>query len=190
MEKRMKCFILINVLLLFLTGVNASCDPVRISYDLCNLDTDCQYAFYIDENGDDYDMFSFLYHRFAAPHSVFVELETLMCSHYNTTTPYVGMTNVTLPYNDLEDFYKLWIVFMNKWHFCEINEYMDSVLKTCVCKQDKNCEFIHPRDMEFHSANYKLLLWIIPIALILVFAVFVRKEKSLIAMIDALRSEH
>ena len=166
-----------TVLLFVLVAVSAvnACNPVNISFDLCQTDEDCRYAFYIDENGDDFDIFSFLYHRFASPESLYLELETLLCSHEPNAT--------VLP---LDDFYLLWIKYLTKYRFCEDNEYFDSNLLQCTCKQDRICVFIHPRDMEFHSANYKILMWVIPIGLLAVLLVVIYKFKHVVSLVHSL----
>lgn len=180
----MKASVWMILLMMALISLKAAdaCDSIQLSFDLCMTDPQCTSSFYIDENGDDFDVFSFLYLRFASPHTTFETLETILCSHDNSSLVY--NSSGSLDPVALDDFYVLWIQFMSSYHFCEINAYMDSSMMRCVCKQDKICVYIAPRDMEFHSSNYQVFLWIIIVALLVIYAATSRKIKSVMTVIQ------
>ena len=180
----MRFFLLVVLVLGMLTSaVQATCNASRLSYDLCNSDTLCRDSFYINENGEDVEVFTFLYYRFATHPA----LESLLCSHDNSTLVYNSSGHVDP--TGLDDFYVLWIATMSSYHFCPENEYFDAVLQVCTCKQDKTCEFISPRDMEFHTSNYVLIFFIIPIIFFAVLFTVMRELKAVYAMLNSVRVE-
>ena len=180
--------VLIAFLACLIHETSATCDPIQLSFDLCRSDDACRCAFYIDENGDDFDMFTFLYLRFASPVLVFDNLNALLCNHSNVSLVYNSTGYIEL--SGVDDFYLLWVEFMANHRFCEINAYMDSVLKKCTCKQDKVCEFISPRDMEFHSSNYRILLWAHPVFVIVAYAAMTRNLKVVYSIFRTISNTH
>lgn len=162
------------------------CDPIELSFKLCNSDTLCSFRLFINENGDDLEVFEFLYNHITKD----IEFQNFMnywlCAHNSAISSGIELfQQESIDYNSLDEFYKLWIRFMSEHRECDhTNQYFDSVIKSCVCKQDKQCTYIHPHDMEFHSSNYRIIIWILLFLIIFFFFYFVKKAKSLKELLD------
>ncbi len=152
-----------------------ACDPLQISFDLCNTDSFCKSSMYIDENGVDLTTFEFLYTRLLGNITYQVTFEAMLC---NETT-----NNLTVPSN----FEKLWIATMSKYRYCNhINQYFDGLVSKCICKADKLCKYTSANDEEFHFTDSMLFF----IALLLIFLAalmfFIKRARSLFVLLTTL----
>ncbi len=158
-----------------------SCDAVLLSYKLCFSNNICKCRLFIDENGDDVDTFRFLYEHLTRDTDFENWISDQLCNHeMGNITGAMLSQQETINYDDLDEFYKLWIRFMSEHRECDhTNQYFDGVIKTCVCKQDKECTYIHPHDIEFHTSHYQLMGWIIIFLIAVVTVYFIKKARSL-----------
>lgn len=130
-----------------------NCTATLISFELCNSSLLCQTRFYIDENGNDLSTFQFLYTSMVTQNNFQSIIEPLLCN---------------FSINSDETFQILWIEMMSRFHYChDLNEYFDNILGKCVCKIDKVCKYVHPKDLESHFTEYVLPLG----GIIIIFAI-------------------
>lgn len=174
-----------GLLLLFLLPVcyTLACDPLQISFYLCNSDVYCRTSMYIDENGADLPTFEFLYTRLFGNTSIQLAFEEMLC---NETT-----NNTAAPSN----FEKLWIITMSKYRYCNhINQYFDSLVNKCVCKADKLCKYTSANDEEFHFTDNSIFFIALLLTILAIVMFFVKRERTLYNMlsdlIDLLQADH
>ena len=175
-------FLSFYIYICYIIPVHATdCDPILLSYKLCLTSSLCRTRMFIDENGDDMEVFAFLFNRLISSHILQRNIDSWLCDHNCS-----GLTSIdliqqsTINYDTLDDFYRLWIVLMSRYRFCEhVNQYFDGYLKTCICKQDKSCIYVHPSDIEFHFTNYQLLFWSSLVISIILAIVFVKESRKL-----------
>ncbi len=158
---------IIFIILLCIVSVNdvlgdinlTVCDPVEISFQLCNSSALCRTRMYIDENGDDdITTFTFLYTSLVTKNSFQPKIESWICNQTSNDL-------LTLPAT--EPFELLWIEFMARFSYCgHVNEYFDNIQLTCICRSDKFCKYLHPRDIESHITEF-----VIPVGLLIIFVV-------------------
>lgn len=149
--------------LLLCVGVTLACDPLQISFDLCDADAFCRVSMYIDENGADMSTFEFLYTRLLVNTTNF---EQMLCNQTsnNTAAP--------------SDFEILWTLTMSKYRYCNhINQYFDGLVSKCVCKADKLCKYKSANDEEFHF-NDNTLFFVALLLILLVMLMFMVKRSS------------
>lgn len=173
------------ILLTFLIALPAvlalSCDPLQLSFDLCNSDSYCQSSMYIDENGADLITFEFLYTRLLGNTTYQSAFEEMLC---NETT-----NNTASPSN----FEKLWISTMSKYRYCNhINQYFDGLVNKCVCKADKLCKYTSANDQEFHFTDNSIFFIALLLGILAILMFFVKRERTLFTLltdlIDLLRA--
>lgn len=183
-------FILLCFFAKSIEGIDPVCDPVGLSFKLCSSNQLCKSRLYIDENGDDLDVFRFLFDHLVRDIEFATTISTWLCTHTSNITSGAILSQQTeINYNDLDDFYKLWIRFMSEYRECDhINQYFDGMNKICICKQDKVCVYIHPHDIEFHTSHYQWLCWAIIILIISILVYFVKKARSLTVLIFDIRN--
>lgn len=190
MAKISNLFILFFIcfLLKFAKG-DDSCDPVLLSYKLCFSENLCKCRLFIDENGDDLDTFRFLYEHLTRDEEFDTWISTQLCNHtMGNITGTILSQQPSIDYNSLDEFYKLWIRFMSEYRECDhTNQYFDGIIKSCVCKQDKECIYIHPHDIEFHTSQYQLIGWIIIILVIGIAVYFIKKAKILTELLTDIK---
>jgi hypothetical protein len=161
------------------------CDPIALSFKLCDSDRTCRSRLFIDENGPDMDVFTFLYNRILSSSDIRGDVKRWLCQHPNATRT---CHRHRIDYDDLDDFFKLWIVFITKYRFCNhVNEYFDGILRVCVCKQDKVCTTVHPIDMEFHSANYQVLIWVAIGVVVALSLNFIKRNRTQMQMLNDIK---
>jgi hypothetical protein len=166
------------------------CDPVVLSYNLCSSNPLCKSRLFIDENGDDLDTFRFLFYRLIRDAEFEAMIDTWLCTHVSNVTSWLILSQQTeIDYDSLDDFYKLWIRFMSEYRECEhTNQYFDGVIKSCICKQDKECVYIHPHDIEFHTSHYQWLCWAIIVIIFAILIYFVKKTRELMTLFYDIKS--
>ncbi len=142
----MKILLLLFSLFLIILQVDAICDPIEVSFEICNLDEICRHQMYIDMNGeDDFDTFTYLYNRLVDNTTLRDLVEDIVCFDFNNTLAV-----------------EMWISYMSNPSsaFCSHkNEYFDNYIKKCVCRPGKDCSHIKPRKALFHFDNYHFVGW-------------------------------
>lgn len=158
-----------------------SCDPVLLSYKLCFSNPLCTTRLFIDENGDDMETFQFLYEHVTRDTEFENWISGQLCDHVvGNLTGVLLSQQEFINYDGLDEFYRLWIRFMSEHRECDhTNQYFDGVIKSCICKQDKDCVYIHPHDIEFHTSHYQLLCWLIIFLITTVSVYFIKQAQSL-----------
>ncbi len=169
------------LLLLVLVGVALAraCDPIQISFDLCDADLDCRTSMYIDENGPDLATFEFLYYRLLGNSSA--QFAIMLCNETSN--------NTAMPSN----FEVLWTIAMAKYRYCNhINQYFDGLVAECVCKADKLCKYTSANDEEFHFTDNSLFFIALLLAMLVLLMFFVKRTETLYVLlveyIDLLRT--
>lgn len=175
-------------LIKFVNG-DEPCDPVLLSYKLCFSDNLCKCRLFIDENGADLDTFRFLYEHFTRDEEFDTWIGDQLCAHHIGNITGEDLNHQpSIDYDSLDEFYKLWIRFMSEYRECDhTNQYFDGVIKSCVCKQDKECIYIHPHDIEFHTSHYQLIEWIIIILVIGIAIYFIKKARMLTELLTDIK---
>lgn len=162
------------LLLLSVTAIIA-CDPLQISFDLCNENSVCRVSMYIDENGADLATFEFLYTRILG--TAQPQFESMLC---NETSG-----NVTASSN----FEQLWTLTMAKYRYCNhINQYFDGLVAECICKADKLCKYTSANDEEFHFTDNTLFFIALLLAMLVLLMFFVKRTETLYTLLtDCIR---
>lgn len=156
--------------LLLVVSVAAACDPLQISFDLCDADANCRGSMYIDENGADLLTFGFLYSRLLG--NATAQFETMLCNETSN--------NTAAPSN----FEVLWVLTMSKYRYCNhINQYFDGLVSSCVCKADKLCKYTSASDEEFHFTNTGLFVVALLLAMFVLAMFFVKRSRTLYVML-------
>lgn len=159
-------------LLLLLLGVLSvsACDPLQISFDLCDADTYCRASMYIDENGPDITTFGFLYSRLLG--NATTQFETMLCNETSNNT--MAPSNFEL----------LWILTMSKYRYCNhINQYFDGLVAECVCKADKLCKYTSANDEEFHFTDNSLFFIALLLAMLVLTMFYVKRTETLYTLL-------
>lgn len=166
-----------------------SCDPVLLSYKLCFSNQLCTARLFIDENGDDMETFQFLYEHVTRDTEFENWISEQLCDHVMGNITGLSLSQQDfIDYNTLDEFYKLWIRFMSEHRECDhTNQYFDGVIKSCICKQDKECTYIHPHDIEFHTSHYQLLCWLIIFLITAISVYFIKKAQSLTLLFEEIK---
>lgn len=152
-----------------------TCDPLQISFDLCNTDLYCQSSMYIDENGVDLVTFEFLYTRLLGNMSYQATFEDMLCNETSN--------NTAAPSN----FEKLWIGTMSKYRYCNhVNQYFDGLVSKCVCKADKLCKYTSVNHEEFHFTDNTLVFIGLLLGELAILMFFVKRERSVRILHDDL----
>lgn len=161
---------LLLVLLLLIVGgvVDArSCDPTAVSFELCYASPLCRARLFIDDNGNDTQTFEHLYTRVLASYLLEERVLSWLCAHH------------TIP----DDVSELWVLLMSQHRFCEDNEFFDSELHECVCRADKLCKYMRPRDIEFHFTDHQIFLWAILFLIVVIVVIFLKKLRRLFKLL-------
>lgn len=162
LKKMLRLFIFLSLCVMVM-GV---CDPVQISFDLCDSDTSCRASMYIDENGPDLSTFEFLYTRLLDNNTA--QFEILLCNETSN--------NTAMPSN----FELLWILTMAKYRYCNhINQYFDGLVARCVCKADKLCKYKPANEEEFHFTDNSLFFIALLLSMLVLAMFFVKRSQTL-----------
>lgn len=158
------------LLVLVCVALAHACDPVQISFDLCNADLNCRTSMYIDENGADLPTFEFLYYRLLGNASAL--FADLLCNETSN--------NTAMPSN----FEVLWTLTMSKYRYCNhINQYFDGLVAECVCKADKLCKYTSANNEEFHFTDNSLFFIALLLAMLVLLMFFVKRTETLYTLL-------
>ena len=158
----MKAQILV-LLFLSVIGVDATCNPVQLSFDLCSTDVHCRQSMYIDENAESLVVFEFLYDRLFISPSRQLQIEAALCEVNNT------------------EFNNLWTYTMSLYRYCNhINQYFDGAENACFCQADKVCKYARPDDLEFHFSSFDIFMYAMFLYSVLVIISFVMLYRPLV----------
>lgn len=146
------------------------CDPVQLSFDLCDADVYCRESMYIDENMGSLVVFEFLYSRLFVTSAHQTQIEAALCILNNT------------------DFNTLWTYTMSMYRYCNhINQYFDGADNACFCKADKTCKYARPDDLEFRFSTSDLFMYAMFLISLFAVAAFIVLYRPLFKMMKAIQ---
>lgn len=151
------------------------CNVTKINFNLCNTSSLCRSNLYLTENGDDYEIFDFLYTQFKSKLALDVpNMEAWLCSTYDED-------NTVLTHN-IEEI--LFLELLGDFKYCyHSNEYFDSFLRVCVCKTDKVCKYEYPIYLDLHFVNYEVIMSFIWFSLVCLTIKMIYDSKHIVMLI-------
>lgn len=152
--------------------VNAQCNPVQLSFDLCSTDIHCRQSMYIDENAESLVVFEFLYDKLFVSPARQLQVEAALCQVNNT------------------EFNDLWTYTMSLYRYCtHINQYFDGGENACFCQANKICKYARPDNLEFNFSSFNIFMYAMFLYSVFITITFFMLYRPLVTLVKRLEKK-